>query len=322
LLSIAMPARRHANGRRTWLAIAASTVALHAGSAFVKPARSSAVPERVILALGLTIGNAGVAGAEDAVPVGVNQGAMQLRVYEESIPNEFSSNVQRIFNQFLKSLSGFAPETFDKIDIPYLSWAPLTAAIFGIVAWKFIDVETKRQNLLRAIGSTKLKFITEAAGTAPKDQYDLGVLYLQLKDQSSALAEFDECEDEFEDNRPVLDPEDTMGALALRAKLHNAKGRGLMDMEPERVAAARREFVRAVTYWPEYPEALINISSELIKRKRWDVAVRTLNTALKWIPGNQDVSNMAGQARMAMNGKLDKKDIDELAKSGGLKGGV
>lgn len=47
--------------------------------------------------------------------------------------------------------------------------------------------------------------------------------------------------------------------------------------------------------------------------------MRTLNTALKWIPGNEDVRSMAAQARLAMNGKLDKKDMDEFALNGGLK---
>ena len=49
-----------------------------------------------------------------------------------------------------------------------------------------------------------------------------------------------------------------------------------MKLEPPRTSQARREFVRAVTYWPEYPEALLNIGRELLKRKRYDVAAPSL----------------------------------------------
>ncbi|CAL1147841.1 unnamed protein product [Cladocopium goreaui] len=167
--------------------------------------------------------------------------------------------------------------------------------------------------LIEKINAQKLKFITNESEVTPKEQFELGRMYNALKDFPSALAEFEEVEEDFDEIRAVLDPEDAMGALAARAQLHNSKGFALMKLEPPRTAQARREFVRAVTYWPEYPEALLNIGRELMKRKRFEVAVRTLNTALKWQPGNEDIADFAEQARKAMDGQLSEQEIKEIA---------
>mmetsp|Transcript_20341 Transcript_20341/g.36337 ORF Transcript_20341/g.36337 Transcript_20341/m.36337 type:complete len:316 (+) Transcript_20341:32-979(+) len=314
-----MAPRKHAAvGRCRWQAFAAaSLVALHAGSGFVKPARQAVIPERVSLATGLAIGIPSAAGAVDAVDKAPEIIGKPV-VYQEEVP----ANLLESFTQFLSVISskiqtGAAPETYDRVEWAFLSFGPLVTLYFGVIGQRIASQEYKRQTLLRAIAGVKLKFITEAAGTVPKDQVELGNLYLELKDYSSALAEFDEAEEEFVDNREILDPEDTMGALVMRAKVHVVKGSSLMKLKPPRVAAARREFVRSVTYWPEYPQALVNIGSELIKRKRWDVAVRTLNTALKWAPGSSQIQRMVEQARLAMDGKLDKDEIEDLVTKGG-----
>jgi tetratricopeptide (TPR) repeat protein len=165
--------------------------------------------------------------------------------------------------------------------------------------------------LIEKINAQKLKFITEEEGTTPLDQFELGRMYNSLQDYPSALAEFEEAEEDFDDVRQALNPEDTIGALAARAQLHNSKGFALMKLEPPRTAQARREFVRAVTYWPEYPEALLNIGRELMKRKRFDVAVRTLNTALKWRPGSQVMQGAASEARRGMETQLAEDEEDE-----------
>lgn len=165
--------------------------------------------------------------------------------------------------------------------------------------------------LMETINSKKLKFITMESTTNAIDKFELARLYITLKDYPAALAEFEESEENFWDVRPSLDPEDTMGALASRAQLHNSKGYALMQLEPPRTAQARREFVRAVTYWPEYPEALLNIGRELMKRKRWDVAVRTLNTALKWQPGSTFLQQAASEARKGLEESLEEYEDDD-----------
>jgi len=166
--------------------------------------------------------------------------------------------------------------------------------------------------LQERVNNAKLKFITAESSVTPEDQYELGRLYIALPDPSSALAEFEEVEEEFDDMRRVLDPEDAMGALAARAMLHNSKGFALTNLEPPRTAQARREFVRAVTYWPEYPEGLLNIGRELIKRKRYDVALRTLNTAMKWQPGSDFIQKATEQAK---NGLEEQEYESEYASS-------
>lgn len=165
--------------------------------------------------------------------------------------------------------------------------------------------------LVESINDKKLKFIARESETNAIDKFELARMYIQLKDYPAALAEFEESEDNFWDVRPALDPEDTMGALASRAQLHNSKGFALMQLEPPRTAQARREFVRAVTYWPEYPEALLNIGRELIKRKRWDVAVRTLNTALKWQPGSYYLQEAVSEARKGLEESLEIWEDDD-----------
>lgn len=137
-----------------------------------------------------------------------------------------------------------------------------------------------------AIRQQKLKLIASEETTTPWDKYLTSRMYIKIKDMPAALAEIDEVEEYWMDMERALDEEDTMGALATRAMIHNSKGYALTQLEPPRTGAARKEFVRAVTFWPEFPEALLNISRELNKRKRYNVAIRTLKTALKWQPSN------------------------------------
>lgn len=160
--------------------------------------------------------------------------------------------------------------------------------------------------LVEKVNSKKLKFITQEKDTTPIDKFELGRLYAALPDYPSALAEYEEAEEEFDDLRRVFDPEDAMGALAARAQLHNSKGFALSNLEPPRTAQARREFVRAVTFWPEYPEGLLNIGRELMQRKRYDVAMRTLTTALKWQPGNKAFQETYQKAIKGSEGVLEE----------------
>jgi len=164
--------------------------------------------------------------------------------------------------------------------------------------------------LVEKINNQKLKFITDEANTTSIDKFDLGRLYIALKDMPSAIAEFEEAEEEFDNNRIRIDPEDTMGALAQRAMLHNSKGFALLECDPPRRAQARREFVRAVTFWPEYPEALVNIGNELIKRKRYEVANRTLNSALKWQPDSPDIQELVRFVRLEIE-RLEEEEEEE-----------
>jgi len=197
---------------------------------------------------------------------------------------------------------------------PFFYTYIIVSVLVIVVSLYFITKPFWEQRwLIEKINAQKLKFITNESEVTPKEQFELGRMYNALKDFPSALAEFEEVEEDFDEIRAVLDPEDAMGALAARAQLHNSKGFALMKLEPPRTAQARREFVRAVTYWPEYPEALLNIGRELMKRKRFEVAVRTLNTALKWQPGNEDIADFAEQARKAMDGQLSEQEIKEIA---------
>eukprot|EP00931_Biecheleriopsis_adriatica_P010425 TRINITY_DN111500_c0_g1_i1.p1 TRINITY_DN111500_c0_g1~~TRINITY_DN111500_c0_g1_i1.p1 ORF type:complete len:304 (-),score=77.47 TRINITY_DN111500_c0_g1_i1:61-930(-) len=190
----------------------------------------------------------------------------------------------------------------------------LGASALGLIAvfWILTEKYWKRRWLSESIQKLKLKFITQEDGAGPLDQYLLGMKYVELQDYPSALAEFEEVEEDFDEVRDKLDPEDTIGALACRAQLHNSKGIALMALEPPRTAQARREFVRAVTYWPEFPQALYNIGAELMKRKRFDVAVRTLNTALKWMPGNEKYADLAKKARQGADKELTEDELEEL----------
>ncbi|CAJ1335007.1 unnamed protein product [Effrenium voratum] len=194
--------------------------------------------------------------------------------------------------QNLTPLEKFGPDPF------FYTYIIVSILVVLVSLYLITKPYWEQRWLIERINSQKLKFITNESEVTPREQFELGRMYNALKDFPSALAEFEEVEDDFDEIRSVLDPEDAMGALAARAQLHNSKGFALMKLEPPRTAQARREFVRAVTYWPEYPEALLNIGRELIKRKRFDVAVRTLNTALKWQPGNDDIQQFAEQARM------------------------
>lgn len=185
---------------------------------------------------------------------------------------------------------------------------------FLVIAWSLYQITKpalENRWLVEKIYNQKLKFITDETNTASIDKYDLGRLYIALKDMPSALAELEEAEEEFDNNRIRIEPDDTMGALAQRAMLHNSKGYALLQCDPPRTAQARREFVRAVTFWPEYPEALVNIGNELLKRKRYEVANRTLNSALKWQPGDENIQQMAKIARMEIERLEEDSDSDD-----------
>ncbi|CAE7474709.1 unnamed protein product [Symbiodinium natans] len=203
----------------------------------------------------------------------------------------------------------------EKYGVDPFFWTYIVVSVLIVAVALFLITKPywEQRWLIEKINAQKLKFITQEKEVTPIDQFKLGCMYNSLKDFPSALAEFEEVEEDFDEVRYSLDSEDAMGALAARAQLHNSKGFALMKLEPPRTAQARREFVRAVTYWPEYPEALINIGKELMKRKRFDVAVRTLNTALKWQPGNEQFSEYADQARKAMDGELSKEEMDKMA---------
>ncbi|CAK8985512.1 unnamed protein product [Durusdinium trenchii] len=209
--------------------------------------------------------------------------------------------------QDLTPLEKFGPDPF------FYGYIIISLLVVAVSLYLITKPYWEQRWLIERINAQKLKFITNEDEATPREQFELGRMYNALKDFPSALAEFEEVEEDFGEIAEVLDPEDAMGALAARAQLHNSKGFALMKLEPPRTAQARREFVRAVTYWPEYPEALLNIGRELIKRKRFDVAVRTLNTALKWQPGNDDIADFAEQARKAMDGQLTEKEMKELA---------
>lgn len=193
------------------------------------------------------------------------------------------------------------PDMFFYIFPAFMAVVIFIALYFGSKEW------WENRWLVGRINKQKLKFITSESTTTPKDRYELGRMYSQLRDYPAALAEFDEVEEDWYLMRSQLNPEDTMGALASRAMLHNSKGYGLSMLEPARPAAARREFVRAITFWPEYPEALLNIGQELIKRKRYDVAIRTLNQALRWQPANEYILEAADVAQR----KLDEIQMME-----------
>eukprot|EP00971_Amphidinium_carterae_P346740 6488395-Amphidinium_carterae.1 len=66
-----------------------------------------------------------------------------------------------------------------------------------------------------------------------------------------------------------------MGALAARANVHNSKGLALSLLEPPRPGQARREFVRAVTFWPECPEALQKCTVQTIDTRTRTLTIRT-----------------------------------------------
>jgi len=209
-------------------------------------------------------------------------------------------------SQDLTPMEKFGPDPF--------FWTYVIVALLILLTAIYLITKPfwEQRWLMERINAQKLKFITQEEKVTPIDQFELGRMYNMLKDFPSALAEFEEVEEDFGEVRDTLDPEDAMGALAARAQLHNSKGFALMKLEPPRTAQARREFVRAVTYWPEYPEALMNIGKELMKRKRFDVAVRTLNTALKWQPGNQEFADFAEKARKAMDGELSKAEVEKI----------
>jgi len=227
------------------------------------------------------------------------EGAAQL-VPEATIPKAANLPELSPFDQY-------GPDAF------FVGWLVTAVAIVVFSIFWITKPYWEQRWLIERVNKQKLKFITQADSATPVDQFELGRMYVALLDYPSAIAEFEEVEEEFDDVRKVLNPEDAMGALAARAQLHNSKGFALMQLEPPRVAAARREFVRSVTYWPEYPEALVNIGRELMKRQRFDVALRTLNTALKWQPGTEMFQEAAEMARRGMDGELSRAELIQLA---------
>mmetsp|Transcript_18729 Transcript_18729/g.43773 ORF Transcript_18729/g.43773 Transcript_18729/m.43773 type:complete len:282 (-) Transcript_18729:48-893(-) len=166
----------------------------------------------------------------------------------------------------------------------------------------------ENRDLNERVNKLKLKMFTEEDDVTPFDKLELGGLYVKLRDYPAAIAEFEEVEEQWADTRPLFDPDDTMGALAARANVHNSKGLALSLLEPPRPGQARREFVRAVTFWPECPEALLNIGMELMKRDRYETAEKTLGTAMKWKGGYaplQQAYQMA-QSGVASTGKAGR----------------
>jgi len=206
---------------------------------------------------------------------------------------------------FLSEYEKYGPDPF------FYFYIGTSILIVVVVVYILTKPYWENRWLVEKINAQKLKFITQEAKTTPYDKYDLARMYVSLEDFPAALAEFEEVEEDFNRCRPVLDPEDTMGALSSRAMLHNSKGFALMKLEPPRTAQARREFVRAVTYWPEYPEALLNIGRELMKRNRFDVALRTLNTALKWQPGSKLLNEAATEARQRLDAQEEEEEEEE-----------
>jgi len=196
------------------------------------------------------------------------------------------------------------------IDVFFYVFASIFFVIVGFVLYNGSKTYFESRQLVEKVNKSKLKFITRQDDVTPEDQYDLACYYIALPDASSALAELDEVEEEFEGMRRIIDPEDAMGALCARAMLHNTKGFALAKLEPPRTAQARREYVRAVTFWPEFPEGLVNIGQELMKRRRFDVAVRTLNTALKWQPGNEDFQKAQVDAKRGLDKQIEKETYE------------
>jgi len=209
---------------------------------------------------------------------------------------------QVVQQSWLAPIEQYGPDPF------FYIYIGTSIVIVLVVSYIVTKPAWERRWLVEKINAQKLKFIMEEEKTTAYDRYDLARLYNNLEDFPAALAEFEEVEEDFDTIRPQLDPEDTLGALSSRAMLHNSKGYALQKLDPPRTAQARREFVRAVTYWPEYPEALLNIGRELIKRKRYDVATRTLNTALKWQPGSPLLQEAAEEARKGLEAPLDEEE--------------
>lgn len=186
------------------------------------------------------------------------------------------------------SLTGVGGSTDASLgpDLFYYVYQGAFLIIVAVAGWAFSREYFENRFLVDRINKAKMQFIADEDKTTALERFELARLYNELRDYPAALGEFEEAELEWSETRGRFDPEDAMGALAARAKMHNSKGYALTRLEPPKTPAARKEFVRAVTFWPEYPEALFNIAQELIKRQRFDVAVRTLEAALKWQPGS------------------------------------
>jgi len=298
MCGMSRPQRRH---QGTLICVAASAVATATHQwrshslTFLTPPRAASAAAAAAAALGGPLPGFAALGQPDASPPSLE--LPQLLLSEGvPIPDDMS---------FITNFEKYGPDEF------FYGAIAVSLLILFTYAYIWLKPWFEYRNLTERINNKKLKFITQESETNAIDKFELARMYISLKDYPSALAEFEESEDNFWDVRPALDPEDTMGALAARAQVHNSKGYALMQLEPPRTAQARREFVRAVTYWPEYPEALLNIGRELMKRKRWDVAVRTLNTALKWQPGSSFLQQAASEARRGLEESLEDEYEDE-----------
>lgn len=193
----------------------------------------------------------------------------------------------------------------------------ITSFIIVVVALYLVSKPYfENRFLIDKINAAKLQLITREDEVTALERTELARLYNKLRDYPAALGEFEEVEDEWPNTRERFDPDDAMGALAARAMMHNSKGYALSHIEPVRTAQARKEFVRAVTFWPEYPEALLNIGRELIKRQRYDVAIRTLDTALKWQPASTVMQEAASLARQGLEEQETKQALEELEAEG------
>jgi len=288
------PAAGRRRGRRRWAAAAAVlSGAAVAGPLLWSPVSTFVVPP----------------AADAAAAHGADVAAeLWAQAAAASVASESFGDISQLLlaaqqpQPFVSEFEKFGPD-------PFFFFYIITALII-LAATFYVCTKPFWENrwLVEKINKQKLMFITQEEKATALDRYDLARMYIALEDIPAAIAEFEEVEEEFGSVRNVLDPDDTMGALASRAKLHNSKGFSLMKLEPPRRAQARREFVRAVTYWPEYPEALLNIGTELIKRKRYDVASRTLNTALKWQPGSEVMQQAAKKARDLLDGDSDSDE--------------
>jgi len=187
----------------------------------------------------------------------------------------------------------------------------LLATVAGSL-WALSKGYFENRELNEQINRLKQQMFTDEENITPFDKLKLGNLYVQLRDYPAAIAELEEVEEQWSDTRPLFDPEDTMGALASRATVHNSKGLALSLLEPPRPGQARREFVRAVTFWPENPEALFNIGVELLKRGRNSTAEKTLETALKWKGGYAPYEEAYKTAQERAKEEKVKDNLDAL----------
>jgi len=224
------------------------------------------------------------------------------------------ADTQARFNEAkLGALVGGVTDASAAPDLFFYIWILVAILTVFVALYLLTKGWFEYRDLNDRINQAKLPFLMDSPDVTALDRYKVARLYIQVRDYPAALGEIEETEDEWGDTRRKFDPEDAMGALAARAMLHNSKGYALTVLEPPRRAQARKEFVRAITFWPEYPEALLNIGRELIARKRFEVAIRTIDAALKWLPASEDLQDAAAAARegLEMQQLEDESDSDE-----------